>query len=62
MTEMSSQEDFLNKMKGRRSDSIGSVEFDTDDVEREKVVREVLEIYKTNHVPYIMDDESNNDK
>jgi phosphate starvation-inducible PhoH-like protein len=59
---MNGLEDFLNKMKGRRSDSIGSVEFGTDDVEREKVVREVLEIYKTNHVPYIMDDESNNDK
>ncbi len=45
-------EDFLSKIKGRRSDSIGSVEFDTKDVEREKVVREVLEIYKTNSVPY----------
>jgi hypothetical protein len=48
-------EDFLNKIKGRRSDSIGSIEFDTNDVEREEVVKEVLEIYKTNRVPY--DDE-----
>lgn len=51
-------EDFLNKIKGRRTDSIGSVEFDTKDVEREEVVREVLEIYKTNSVPYT--DISNN--
>ncbi len=51
-------EDFLNKLKGKRSDSIGSVEFDTKDVEREKVVKEVLEIYKTNNVPYT--DISNN--
>ena len=51
-------EDFLNKLKGRRSNSIGSVEFDTKDVEREAVVREVLEIYKTNNVPYT--DISNN--
>ena len=52
-------EDFLNKLKGRRSDSIGSVEFDTNDVEREEVVKEVLEIYKTNRVPYDDDAEEN---
>ena len=45
-------EDFLNKIKGRRSDSISSVEFNKTDVEREDVVREVLEIYETNKLDY----------
>ena len=45
-------EDFLNKIKGRRSDSISSVEFNRTDVEREDVVREVLEIYETNKLDY----------
>lgn len=54
-------EDFLDKLKGRRSDSIGSVEFDTNDVEREEVVKEVLEIYKTNRVPYDDGDDGDDD-
>lgn len=41
--------DFLEKFKGRRSDSIDSIEFNKNDVEREKVVKEVLEIYESNH-------------
>jgi len=45
-------EDFLNKMKGRRSDSISSIEFDKSQVEREDIVKEVLEIYETNKIPY----------
>ena len=49
--ELNGLEDFLNKFKGRRSDSIGSVEFETDDIEREDVVKEVLEIYGTESVP-----------
>jgi phosphate starvation-inducible PhoH-like protein len=44
-------EDFLNKFKGRRSDSISSVEFEKEDIEREEVVKEVLEIYGTLEVP-----------
>ena len=44
-------EDFLNKFKGRRSDSINSVEFDKEDIEREEVVKEILEIYGTLDVP-----------
>lgn len=44
--------DFLQKLKGRRSDSIGSVEFENDDIEREPVVKEILEIYETNHSLY----------
>lgn len=50
-------DDFLNKLKGRRSDSINSVEFDKADIERENVVREVLEIYQTNYVPHSYNDE-----
>lgn len=38
-------EDFLNKFKGKRSSSITSVEFDRDDIQREEVVKEILEIY-----------------
>jgi len=49
--EINGLEDFLNKLKGRRSDSISSIEFDKTDIERENVVREVLEIYETNHIP-----------
>lgn len=45
-------EDFLNKMKERRSDSISSIEFDKSQVEREDIVKEVLEIYETNKIPY----------
>jgi phosphate starvation-inducible PhoH-like protein len=43
--EINGLDDFLNKFKGKRSDSISSVEFDKNDIEREKVVKEVLEIY-----------------
>lgn len=50
--EMNGLEDFLNKIKGRRSDSISSVEFEKSDIERENVVREVLEIYETNKTNY----------
>jgi phosphate starvation-inducible PhoH-like protein len=49
--EINGLEDFLNKIKGRRSSSISSVEFDKCDIEREDVVKEVLEIYETNHIP-----------
>lgn len=45
-------EDFLHKIKGRRSDSISSIEFDKSQVEREDIVKEVLEIYETNKIPY----------
>lgn len=50
--EVNGLEDFLNKLKGRRSDSISSVEFDKSQIEREDVVKEVLEIYETNNVNY----------
>lgn len=50
--EINGLEDFLNKMKGRKSESISSVEFDKCDIEREEVVKEVLEIYETNNIPF----------
>ncbi len=37
--------DFLDKFKGCRSNSIISVEFETDDIQREDVIKEVLDIY-----------------
>jgi phosphate starvation-inducible protein PhoH len=40
-------EDFLNKLKGKRSNSISSFEFD-----REDVVKEVLEIYSATELPH----------
>ena len=61
--EINGLEDFLNKLKGRRSDSISSVEFDKGDIEREDVVKEVLDIYETSIIPhsYNLDDDSSND-
>jgi len=38
-------EDFLDKFKGKRSSSIGSFEFDRSDIQREEVVKEILDIY-----------------
>jgi len=46
--ELNGLDDFLDKFKGKRSSSITSVEFDNDDIQREEVVREVLEIYAGN--------------
>ena len=37
--------DFLEKFKGCRSTSIISVEFETGDIQREEVIKEVLDIY-----------------
>ena len=36
---------FLDKFKGSRSTSIISVEFETGDIQREEVIKEVLDIY-----------------
>lgn len=38
-------DDFLRKFSKRRSDSITSIEFERKDVEREQVIKEVLDIY-----------------
>ena len=37
--------DFLEKFKGNRSNSIISVEFENADIQREEVIKEVLDIY-----------------
>jgi phosphate starvation-inducible PhoH-like protein len=44
-------EDFLEKFRGKRSKSIGSFEFERHDIQREDVVKEVLEIYAGEHLP-----------
>lgn len=38
-------DDFLNKFRGKRSSSITSFEFEKDDIQREEVIKEVLDIY-----------------
>jgi phosphate starvation-inducible PhoH-like protein len=38
-------DDFLSKFRGRRSSSISSLEFGRDDIQREAVVKEILDIY-----------------
>lgn len=43
--EMNGLEDFLQKFKGKRSSSITSFEFQRSDIQREDVVKEVLDIY-----------------
>lgn len=62
MNELNGLEDFLNKFRGRRSSSISSFEFNKSDIQREEVVREVLDIYSAVDLPpsYLeyQDDES----
>lgn len=43
--ELNGLEDFLTKFKGKRSSSITSFEFQRGDIQREEVVKEVLDIY-----------------
>jgi phosphate starvation-inducible PhoH-like protein len=49
--EVNGLEDFLNKFKGKRSSSISSFQFEKDDIQREEVVKEVLDIYAGEHIP-----------
>jgi phosphate starvation-inducible PhoH-like protein len=49
--ELNGLEDFLSKFRGKRSDSISSFEFDRSDIQREEVVKEVLEIYSITQIP-----------
>ena len=56
-------EDFLDKFKGKRSSSITSIEFQKDDIQREEVVKEVLEIYGGDIPPlYKTEEDSKEDK
>jgi len=48
--EMNGLEDFLNKFRGKRSSSISQFEFEKSDIQREEVVREVLDIYAGEHL------------
>ena len=43
--EINGLEDFLNKFKGKRSASIHNIDFDKNDIQREDIIREVLDIY-----------------
>jgi phosphate starvation-inducible PhoH-like protein len=48
--ELNGLDDFLTKFKGKRSSSITSYEFQRSDIQREDVVREVLDIYSGNTI------------
>jgi phosphate starvation-inducible PhoH-like protein len=52
MSDTNGLEDFLDKFRGKRSLSIHSVEFETQDIEREEVVKEVLDIYGSCELPF----------
>jgi phosphate starvation-inducible PhoH-like protein len=43
--ELNGLDDFLNKFRGKRSSSISNFEFQRCDIQREEVVKEVLDIY-----------------
>jgi phosphate starvation-inducible PhoH-like protein len=49
--EVNGLEDFLEKFKGKRSSSISSFEFQRGDIQREEVVKEVLDIYSCECTP-----------
>lgn len=61
--EQNGLEDFLNKFRGKRSSSITSYEFHKSDIQREAVVKEVLDIYCGNTIPedYQKRENSDND-
>ena len=61
--EMNGLEDFLTKFKGKRSSSISSFQFERDDIQREDVVKEVLNIYAGEYIPdnYIDENIENDD-
>lgn len=50
--------DFLNRFRGRRSGSISSFEFTKVDVQREEVVKEILDIYGKETLDIMSDDNS----
>ncbi len=56
-------EDFLEKFRGKRSTSIGSFEFDRSDIQREEVVKEILDIYAGDAPPeYLIDEDLSDTK
>jgi phosphate starvation-inducible protein PhoH and related proteins len=57
VTDQNGLEDFLDKFRGCRSSSITSFEFEHKDIQREEVVKEILDIYGREQVPFqYMDD------
>jgi len=48
--EMNGLDDLLNKIKGKRSDSLSSVDYDKIEVGRDSI-KETMEIYETNRIP-----------
>lgn len=66
VNEVNGLEDFLSKFKGKRSSSISSIEFYKSDIQREEVVKEVLDIYggdvPADYITENIDDENENDK
>lgn len=58
--EINGLEEFLDKFRGKRSSSIGSFEFEKDDIQREAVVKEILDIYSNETIPeYYLTSQSN---
>jgi len=66
MNELNGLDDFLSKFKGKRSSSITSIEFQKSDIQREEVVKEVLDIYSGDIPEYYKciseDNSEDNDK
>jgi phosphate starvation-inducible PhoH-like protein len=62
INELNGLDDFLNKFKGKRSSSISSFEFSRNDIQREEVVKEVLDIY-SGDIPstYELENEGSNE-
>ena len=66
VNEVNGLEDFLSIFKGKRSSSISSIEFYKSDIQREEVVKEVLDIYggdmPADYITENVDDENENEK
>lgn len=66
VNEVNGLEDFLSKFKGKRSSSISSIEFYKSDIQREEVVKEVLDIYggdmPADYITENVDEEIENEK
>jgi len=62
--ELNGLDDFLTKFRGKRSTSISSFEFQRSDIQREEVVKEVLDIYggdvPTDYTLDVLDENSDN--
>ena len=59
ISELNGLEDFLDKFKGKRSASISSFEFQRCDIQREDVVKEVLDIYSGDIPDYYIENKIN---